>query len=223
MLKKILCPSMMCADFTKLTSEVNSLENSGIDIFHMDIMDGSFVSNMALGTQDFKAIRSLTSKKMDAHLMVQNPKNFINLFANLGADIIYIHPEADQIPTGTLKQIADLGISPGIAINPGTSFSSIEPLLSMVNYVLIMTVNPGFSGQTYIDFVDAKLKELIKSKNKYGYKLIVDGAVSPTKVQILSNLGIDGFVLGTSALFDKQDTYGNIIKQLQNNIVHSEE
>ncbi|MHC9532163.1 ribulose-phosphate 3-epimerase [Dellaglioa sp. L3N] len=216
MSKKILCPSMMCADFTKLTSEVNSLEDSGIDIFHMDIMDGSFVSNMALGIQDFKAIRSLTSKKIDAHLMVQNPKNFINLFADLGADIIYIHPEADQIPTATIKQITDLGVSPGIAINPGTSLSSIEPLLSMVDYVLIMTVNPGFAGQTYIDFVDDKLRELIKSKNKYGYKLIVDGAISPIKVQNLSDLGVDGFVLGTSALFDKQDSYSAIVNQLQN-------
>lgn len=216
--KKLLCPSMMCADFAKIVTEVATLDKAGIDIYHMDIMDGNFVPNMALGAADFKAIRLLTKKKMDAHLMVQTPQNFIDLFVNLGADIIYIHPEADQIPTATLKKIKDLGAAPGIAVNPGTTVASIEPLLNLIDYILVMTVNPGFAGQPYLDFVNDKIKTLTYLKKKYSYKVVVDGAISPEKITELSILGVDGFVLGTSALFNKDEDYPEIIEKLRTSI-----
>ncbi len=209
---------MMCADFAKIVTEVATLDKAGIDIYHMDIMDGNFVPNMALGAADFKAIRLLTKKKMDAHLMVQTPQNFIDLFVNLGADIIYIHPEADQIPTATLKKIKDLGAAPGIAVNPGTTVASIEPLLNLIDYILVMTVNPGFAGQPYLDFVNDKIKTLTYLKKKYSYKVVVDGAISPEKITELSILGVDGFVLGTSALFNKDEDYPEIIEKLRTSI-----
>jgi ribulose-phosphate 3-epimerase len=214
MREKLICPSMMCANFEEITKEVKELEKV-TDIFHMDIMDGHFVPNMALAVQDFVAIRKLTQVKMDAHLMVQDPKKFVPLFAQAGADIIYIHPEADQIPTATLKDITDLGICAGIAINPGTTVAMIEPLLNLVDYVMVMTVNPGFAGQKYLDFVDTKIDELASLKEKYGFKLMVDGAISPEKIQTLSPKGVDGFILGTSALFGKGRSYEEIAEELR--------
>lgn len=215
-MKKILCPSMMCADFTNLHDEVISLNDADIDIYHMDIMDGNFVPNLALGVEDYKAVRSLTRKPMDVHLMVQNPKSYIGIFANLGANIIYIHPEADQIPTLTLKTIRDLNITPGIAINPGTSVSTIKPLLSLVDSVLIMTVNPGFAGQKYLNFVDDKIHELIKLQDKYHYKIFVDGAITSDKINLLFSYGVNGFILGTSSLFrSKKQNYKDTIQTLR--------
>ncbi|MFC6200813.1 ribulose-phosphate 3-epimerase [Lactiplantibacillus nangangensis] len=212
---KLLCPSMMVADFTKIKEEVQELELANIDIFHMDIMDGSFVPNMALGVEDYKAIRSLTSKKMDVHLMVQRPKNYIKMFFNLGANIIYIHPESDQMPTSTLEMIKSLGMTPGIAINPGTSIESIEPLLNLTQNVLVMTVNPGFAGQPYLDFVNKKIDALVKLQNQYNYQIFVDGAISPQKVKMLSQRGVTGFILGTSSLFNKDKGYSQIIQELR--------
>lgn len=215
-MKKKLYPSMMCADFTKLSDEVNNLNNSGITGYHMDIMDGNFVPNMALGVEDYQAIRSLTKLPMDVHMMVQNPKNYVDLFHQLGANKIYIHVEADQIPSATLKKINDLGMVPGIAINPGTSVTQIEPLLPIVKSILVMTVNPGFAGQKYLEYVNPKIKELISLKEKFNFDISVDGAISPEKIKQLSKWGVDGFILGTSSLFGKNKNYKSIIEDLNN-------
>lgn len=216
MTEKKLYPSMMCADFTQLSKEVHELNDTDIAGYHMDIMDGNFVPNMALGVEDYQAIRSMTKKPMDVHMMVQNPKNFVELFHELGADRIYIHVEADQIPTATLKNISDLGIEAGIAINPGTSVEQIKPLLPIVDTVLVMTVNPGFAGQKYLDYVEPKIQDLVSLKSKYNYQISVDGAISPEKIKHLSAMGVDGFILGTSALFGKENSYKSIIRDLMN-------
>ena len=214
-MKKILCPSMMCADFTELKQEVAQLEQAGIDMFHMDIMDGNFVPNMALGVEDYKAIRSLTKLPMDAHLMVQDPGRYVPIFKKAGANRLYIHPEADQIPTATLKTIRDAGMEPAIAINPGTTVASIEPLLNLVDAVLVMTVNPGFAGQKYLDFVNYKIGQLTALSSKFDFETFVDGAISPDKIAMLSVKGVNGFVLGTSSLFGKSETYSQIVPKLR--------
>lgn len=205
----------MCADFTKVAEEVQELNQSGIDGYHMDIMDGNFVPNMALGVEDYAAIRSMTKLPMDVHMMVQNPKSFINLFHDLGANRIYIHVEADQIPSATLMEINNLGMEAGIAINPATSVSSIINLLPIVKSVLVMTVNPGFAGQRYLNYVDPKIDQLVDLKKQYGFQISVDGAISPEKVKKLSNKGVDGFILGTSSLFGKNKPYKEIIDTLR--------
>ncbi|MFX3618542.1 MAG: ribulose-phosphate 3-epimerase [Sporolactobacillus sp.] len=214
-MQKLFCPSMMCADFIKIKDEVTALDAADVDVYHMDIMDGNFVPNMALSVEDYKAIRSLTQKPLDAHLMVQDPKRYVELYAELGANTIYIHPEADQSPSSTLKTIRDLNVYPGIAINPGTAVGTIKPLLNLVDTVLVMTVNPGFSGQKYLDFVNDKIDELVKLQETYSYKIFVDGAIAPDKIQMLSARGVNGFILGTSSLFDKGGDYTTIIQRLR--------
>ena len=214
-MEKLLCPSMMCANFANLEKETKDLDQAGFDIFHMDFMDGSFVPNFGMGLQDFELVRKSTDKQMDVHLMIQNPGKYVDLFANLGADIIYIHPEADQQVARTLAQIRDRGKKVGLAINPGTSVESIKLLLPLVDYVMVMTVNPGFAGQRYLDFVDEKILELVDLTKKYPFKIMVDGAISPEKIATLSKLGVTGFVLGTSAVFGKEKSFKEIEKELR--------
>lgn len=214
-MNKLLCPSMMCGDFSNLREEVTALDRGGADILHIDIMDGTFVPNFGMGLQDVKAIVQQFSRKVDVHLMIQNPSAYVELFASLGVDILYFHPEADFHPARTLQKIVDCGVAPGIAINPGTSFETIEPLLYLAEYVLVMTVNPGFAGQSYLSFVDPKIEKLVCHKKRYDYQVMIDGACSPERIQSLSQKGVDGFVLGTSALFGKMRPYRDILKELR--------
>ncbi|WP_152655767.1 ribulose-phosphate 3-epimerase [Oceanobacillus sp. CFH 90083] len=211
----LICPSMMCANFDSLQKEVRELDIAGADIFHIDIMDGHFVPNFGMGLQDIEAIKKATKKQVDVHLMISNPGDYIELFAGFGVDIIYIHPESDNHPTRTLDKIKEKGKKAGIAINPGTSIHQIEELLLLVDYVLVMTVNPGFSGQKYLNYVDEKIIKLVNLKNENSFEIIVDGAVSPAVMKKLSGIGVDGFVLGTSALFGKKQKYTELMKNFK--------
>lgn len=211
----LLCPSMMCGSFNNLEQEVKFLEAAGTDIFHIDIMDGKFVPNFGMGVQDVTAIRENTNKLIDVHLMISNPGDYVEMFADLGADIIYIHPEADIQAVRTLMKIKEKGKRSGIAINPGTSIQQIEELLPLIDYLMVMTVNPGFAGQKYLPFVDHKIKKLSVLKNKHNFKLMVDGAISLSVIDRLSQMGVDGFVLGTSTLFGKKQSYKEILNSLK--------
>ncbi len=216
MSNKFFCPSMMCADFTNLKSEMGRLNDADADVFHMDIMDGNFVPNFALGLEDLKAVRANTAKLMDVHLMISNPGNYIDLFADLGADIIYIHPEADPHPISTLNKIKAKGKKCGLALDPETSVESVKELFNVIDYLLVMTVSPGFAGQSYLDFVTDKIKDIVKYSQDYSFKIVVDGAISPEKISELGKIGVEGFVLGTSALFNKDKPYKEIISSLKN-------
>ncbi|MBC2254812.1 ribulose-phosphate 3-epimerase [Listeria ivanovii] len=211
----LICPSMMCADFAYLKQEVEVLDQAGSDIFHIDIMDGKFVPNFGMGLQDFEAIRKLTKKLVDVHLMIMNPGDYVETFTDMGADIIYIHPEADIHPARTLDKIKQKGKKAGIAINPGTSIATVKELLPLVDYVMVMTVNPGFAGQAYLDYVDQKISELLTAKSNYSFEIMVDGAIAPKKIAKLSKMGVKGFVLGTSTLFGKAGSYQEIIQKLK--------
>ncbi|MBV7392266.1 MULTISPECIES: ribulose-phosphate 3-epimerase [Enterococcus] len=215
MMEKIMCPSMMCANFAALEKEVVALDQAGTDIFHLDFMDGQFVPNFAMGIQDLETIRKSTNKLVDVHLMIENPGRYVEKFAEMGVDIIYVHPESDPQITRTLDLIKNQQKKVGIAINPGTSVATIHELLPLVDYVMVMTVNPGFSGQKYLPFVDKKILELTALKADYAFKVMVDGAISPEKIEQLSKIGVDGFVLGTSALFNKDQSYEAILTELK--------
>lgn len=215
-MKKLLCPSMMCANFGNLEKEIKDLEEAGIDIFHIDVMDGAFVPNFGMGMQDIEYICKTATKPCDVHLMIRNPDKYVQMFADMGIAIIYVHPETDPHITRTLQKIKDAGACAGIAINPGTSFESVKECLYLADYVLIMSVNPGFSGQQYLDFITHKFKKYVEEASHYGgYKVIIDGACSPDKISALSKIGVNGFILGTSALFGKKESYKSLCHQLR--------
>lgn len=214
-MKHLICPSMMCADVNLLRDEVRRLDTAGADIFHVDIMDGSFVPNYAMGLEDFKCIRMNTEKPVDVHLMVDHPETAVDIFGHAGADIIYVHPEVDRHIAKTLGKIRSMGASAGIALNPGTSVETIRDILSLVDYVLVMTVNPGFAGQKYLDFVNDKIMRLKELQSQYSFTIVADGAISPEKIKELTNMGVEGVVLGTSALFGKEKDYETIMSELR--------
>ncbi|MDF9824759.1 ribulose-phosphate 3-epimerase [Breznakia sp. PF5-3] len=214
--KKLLCPSMMCADYGSLKEEVLNLDAAGVDIFHCDVMDGSFVPNMTMGIMDIKTIRKYTKKMIDVHLMVENPLAKMDLFIDAGADIIYIHPEAERYVIKAIMYIKSKGKLAGIAINPDTSVETIKEMLKLVDYVMIMSVNPGFTGQDFIEFTIDKIKQLAEIKKQRPFKLIVDGAITIEKMKRLNVLGVDGYVLGTSSLFKENVNYKEQMKKLRN-------
>lgn len=204
-MKKILCPSMMCANLECIKEEVKKIDLAGYDIFHCDIMDGNYVPNMALSPYDVACIRANTKKFVDAHLMVTNPDLISSLFIKIGVDIIYFHPETSLNAKNLIERIKSSGIHPGLAINPEVSIESIASLLPLVDYLLVMSVKPGFAGQTFIEEITKKIKLLVDLKRKYNYIIIIDGGITDKKIHELSKLGVDGFVMGTSALFGKGD------------------
>ncbi|MBR3314429.1 MAG: ribulose-phosphate 3-epimerase [Atopobiaceae bacterium] len=213
---KLLLPSMMCADFGHLADEVTALETAGADGFHLDLMDGTYVPNYGMGLQDIEWICKNATVPCDVHMMVENPGRYVDKFAAMGAKVIYVHPEADPHVARTLATIRELGVKAGIAINPGTSFSAVEPVLSLCDYVLAMTVNPGFAGQAWLDFVNPKLGQLVAASHEGAnhYEVLVDGNCSPERIAQASGMGVRGFVLGTAGLFGRGD-YGTTMAALR--------
>ena len=214
-MRRLLCPSMMCANYGHLAAEVRALDDAGVDIFHCDIMDGSFVPNFTMGVMDVQTIRRYTDKSVDCHLMIENPGSKVDWFIRAGADIVYIHPESERYVVKTLAHIKEMGAEAGIAVNPDTSVASISEILNLCDYVMVMTVNPGFAGQGFIDFTRRKVQQLALLKEQYGYKLMIDGHCSPDVIEDLSSVGADGFILGTSALFRKGKSYVELIAALR--------
>lgn len=214
-MEKLLCPSLMCVNFLNLKEDIQNLDKAGVDIYHCDIMDGTFVPNITLGANDVRAVRQCTDKMIDCHLMIENPLNKVDWFIDAGANLIYIHPESERYVVKTLAHIKERNVLAGIAINPDTSVESIKEMLNLCDYILVMTVNPGFAGQKFVQFTKNKITELVKLKSKYGYKIVIDGACSPQVIHELSEIGCDGFVLGTSALFGKDKSYVELVKELR--------
>ena len=213
--KRLLCPSMMCANYGHLAAEVRALDDAGVDIFHCDIMDGTFVPNFTMGVMDVQTIRRYTDKPVDCHLIIENPGNKVDWFIKAGANIIYIHPESERYVVKTLAHIREMGAAAGIAVNPDTSVASISEILNLCDYVMVMTVNPGFAGQAFIDFTRRKVRQLIGLREEYGYRVMIDGHCSPEIIDDLASAGADGFILGTSALFRKGRTYAELIRELR--------
>lgn len=212
-----LLASMMCADYGHLSDEVSALEKAGIDSFHIDIMDGRYVPNFAMSLYDMAYIASATNVPLDVHLMIEHPRNLIEMFLKRlrKGDTVYIHPEAEYHPSTTLQLIIDAGMVPGIAINPGTSVETVFEMLRIVDKVLVMSVNPGNAGQMYLPYVGIKIEKLLSLKEEMRFKIYWDGACSPDRIRTYAPKGFDGFVLGSTILFGKDRSYQEILQDVR--------
>ena len=212
-----LTASMMCAAYGNLEKEVKSLEEGGIDSFHIDIMDGRYVPNFAMSLNDMRYIASATKKPLDIHLMIEHPNNRIQLFLNQlrQGDTVYIHPEAEYHPSTTLQSIINAGMVPGIAINPGTSVETVMEMLRIVKKVLVMSVNPGNAGQMYLPYVGKKITKLLSIKEDMDFEIYWDGACSADKIKEFAPKGVRGFVLGTTLLFGRDKPYGETLHNIR--------
>ncbi len=212
-----LMASMMCADYGNLKEEVENLTESGIDSFHIDIMDGRYVPNFAMSLNDMRYIAGATQKPLDVHLMIEHPSNHIGLFLkNLRkGDTVYIHPEAEYHPSTTLQRIINAEMIPGIAINPGTSVETVMEMLRIVKKVLVMSVNPGNAGQMYLPYVGKKITKLLSLKEDMEFEIYWDGACSADKIMEFAPKGVKGFVLGTTLLFGKGQAYEETLQNIR--------
>ena len=212
----IYSPSLMCANFDNLKHVVLTLEAAGATRLHLDVMDGQYVPNFALGLGDVKSICRNTSLLTELHLMIMEPNRYIKMFADAGVDIIYFHPDSDSHPKKVIQKIREVGKRPGIVINPETTIESLQDYYELVDTILVMGVKPGHAGHVYLPHVDRKLEKLVKLKSDYNLEIIMDGACTLERMKRWSLHGVDGFVLGTSSLFGHNESYKNII----DNITH---
>ncbi|MBD5587842.1 ribulose-phosphate 3-epimerase [Clostridium botulinum] len=210
-----IAPSILSADFSKLGEDIKNLDKYGADVIHIDVMDGRFVPNISFGIPIIKSIRNLTDKPFDVHLMIEEPSKYIEDFVKAGADIISVHYEGDKHIDRTINYIKSLGIKAAVALNPGTSVSCIKDLIPSLDMVLIMSVNPGFGGQKYIQYASEKIKEVKVLSEKYNKDLIieVDGGVTKDNIKEIADCGADLLVAG-SAVF-KNGEIGKNIKVLR--------
>jgi len=215
MSKTFFSASMMCADYGHLEKEIHDLEEAGIDMFHIDIMDGKFVNNFGMGIHDLRYIRSATKKDVEVHLMISEPVRYIDLFAKIGVNVIYVHPESDYHIATTLEAIINAGITPALVISPGLMTEGILELLYVVNRVLFMGVNPGNAGQIYLPYLEEKLRKLVTLQDKYNFEIFWDGHGSVANIRKFAPLGVNGFILGTATLFGKQRLYKDIMNELR--------
>ena len=203
---KLIAPSILSADFSKLGDEIKAVETAGADWIHADVMDGHFVPNITIGPLVVEAVRRVTNLPIDVHLMIENPDNYISAFAEAGASYISVQVETCIHLNRTVQLIKDCGAHAGVVLNPSTPLASLEWVIEDVDYVLIMSVNPGFGGQAFIPGSLAKIKALRKQIQERGLAVLieVDGGVNEKTIAEIAAAGADIFVAG-SAIFGSTD------------------
>ncbi len=215
MKKKMIAPSILSADFARLGEEINAVADAGADVIHVDVMDGHFVPNITIGPPVVKAVRRITDLPLDVHLMIENPDQYLEAFAAAGADWITVHAETGYHLHRTIHSIKDLGKKAGVVLNPATPLSCLDYILEDVDLVMIMSVNPGFGGQSFIPSSLAKIRDLKRMIDEKGLNvgIEVDGGVSPKTFGPIVEAGANIFVAG-SAIFGT-DNYAAAIQALK--------
>jgi len=209
-----ISPSILSADFGKLGVEISELEKAGADLIHVDVMDGHFVPNITIGPEVIKDLKKHTSLPFDVHLMISPVHKYIKNFAEAGADIITIHPESTNNLIETINEIKKFGKKAGVSLNPKTTIEKVLPVLSLIDLVLIMSVNPGFGGQKFIKETLEKVKLLRKEidQKKLAVEIEIDGGINFDNAKIAKKAGVDILVSGTT-IFNNNE--GNIKKNIE--------
>lgn len=211
----MIAPSILSADFARLGEEVNAVEAAGADVIHVDVMDGHFVPNITIGPLVVEAVRSVTDLPLDVHLMIAEPDRYIKAFSDAGADWITVHVETCPHLHRSLGYIKELGKKAGAVLNPATPLSSLDYVLGEVDLVMLMSVNPGFGGQAFIESTLSKIKTLrgMLDEVNPGAGIEIDGGISPATIGRVAEAGANIFVAG-SAIYGQPD-YGEVIRSLK--------
>ncbi|MBC8258665.1 MAG: ribulose-phosphate 3-epimerase [SAR324 cluster bacterium] len=217
-----ISPSILSADFSRLGDHVREAEAAGVDYIHVDVMDGHFVPNITIGPLIVKALRPVTELPLDVHLMIENPELFIEDFAKAGADIITVHQETCPHLHRTIQQIHDLDVKAGVSLNPSTPVCTLAEIIAEVELVLVMSVNPGFGGQSYISLCTEKIRKLRAMLDECGSAadLEVDGGVNVSTVKEVIAAGANAFVAG-SAVFNDKNSVAENVRLLRNELLSS--
>lgn len=199
-MKKLIAPSILSADFGDLRDQIRYIEIGGADWVHCDIMDGHYVPNISFGVPVVRSLKKITRLPLDVHLMIERPDDYIESFAKAGADIITVHQEASVHLNRSVMKIKELGLKSGVSINPSTPVDVLKEILEYVDLVLIMSVNPGFGGQSFIRSSLRKIREvdLLREKMGLNFLIEVDGGVDKTNIREIAGCGCDVFVAGSS-------------------------
>lgn len=225
MMRKIkIAPSVMCADFGHLESEIQKLERGGARLFHFDIMDGMFVPNFTLGPDIINMIRKKTRIALDVHLMIYHPERYIETFVNAGSDIVCVHAESTVHLDRLLQIIRNHRVKSAVALNPATPVSAIKYVLDKLDMILIMAVNPGFAGQQFIPGTVEKVKELrslLAARGFYNVEIEVDGCINDHTIARLLEAGANVFVGGTAGVFIKGKNISETLRKLYSNACKS--